>query len=139
MLKQRLRLYNDRNELEIVGVMIADITPLSHVGIQINPEGIIQFSEFVSIGISMCHKNDRYNKKYGENIAFERHYNFRQTQVLKERWSVWNVDRVNKKFEAFRYYDDRHDNIKKQIEWFLERCQRYYKDKSIIMPRIRWI
>ena len=74
----------------------------------------------VTIGISLCNKLDKFDMDCGKILANNRRYNFNDKVYIKNR------------------NDDYMYSVKDQAFDFLHRCYRYYKDKSIIMPKIIW-
>ena len=73
---------------------------------------------FVAIGLSMCNtEHDSFNKKTGRELAIAR---------AEEHWKEYQF----KNRQISKYQD-----IETEILNFISGCVRYYKNKSIIMPK----
>ena len=73
---------------------------------------------FVAIGLSMCNtEHDSFNKKIGRELAIAR---------AKEYW---------KEYEFKNRQVSEYQNVETEILNFISGCVRYYKNKSIIMPK----
>ena len=77
---------------------------------------------FVAIGLSVCNtEHDTFSKKIGRELAIAR---------AEEHWKEYNF----KNRQISKYQD-----VETEIQNFMSSCVRYYKNKSIIMPRIMLI
>ena len=77
---------------------------------------------FVAIGLSMCNtEHDSFNKKIGRELAIAR---------AKEYW---------KEYEFKNRQVSEYQNVETEILNFISGCVRYYKNKSIIMPKFTLI
>ena len=73
---------------------------------------------FVAIGLSMCNtEHDSFNKKTGRELAIAR---------AEEHW---------KEYQFKNRQVSKYQNVKTEILNFISGCVRYYKNKSIIMPK----
>ena len=73
---------------------------------------------FVAIGLSMCNtEHDSFNKKTGRELAIAR---------AEEHW---------KEYQFKNRQVSKYQNIETEILNFVSGCVRYYKNKSIIMPK----
>ena len=73
---------------------------------------------FVAIGLSMCNtEHDSFNKKTGRELAIAR---------AEEYW---------KKYEFKNRQVSKYETLETEIISFFSSCARYYKNKSIIMPK----
>ena len=73
---------------------------------------------FVAIGLSMCNtEHDSFNKKTGRELAIAR---------AEEHWKEYQF----KNRQVSEYQD-----VETEILNFISGCVRYYKNKSIIMPK----
>lgn len=73
---------------------------------------------FVAIGLSMCNtEHDSFNKKTGRELAFAR---------AEEHW---------KEYQFKNHQVSEYQNVETEIINFISGCVRYYKNKSIIMPK----
>lgn len=92
-----------------VGVMVAIKRPYNSLSGFIN-------TNLVTIGISVCHKSDVWDKEIGRSKAFHR------TDLLinRQRYQL----PISHKREIYNFY---------------ERCIRYFKNDLIILPNIEWI
>ena len=73
---------------------------------------------FVAIGLSMCNtEHDSFNKKTGRELAIAR---------AEEHWKEYQFK--NRQVSEYQ-------NIETEILNFISGCVRYYKNKSIIMPK----
>ena len=73
---------------------------------------------FVAIGLSMCNtEHDSFNKKTGRELAIAR---------AEEHWKEYQF----KNRQVSKYQD-----VETEILNFISGCVRYYKNKSIIMPK----
>ena len=106
MLIQRIRVENDYGNNECVGYMVA------------NP--MDSNKDFVTIGISLCHRSDRHNKKQGRELAIMRTNNYT----------------IPYKIKSTKYF---YNDIYNCILNFLGRCSAFYKDKNVILPKIKFI
>jgi hypothetical protein len=61
----------------------------------------------VVIGWSLCRSNDKFNKYFGHELAY---------------------DRGMKRFDDPHHFDDVPDSILIQLDRFVERCEKYFKD-----------
>ena len=80
----------------------------------------------VAIGVSFCNtKHDKFDKRIAEDIATGRAINHHKEYKLKDKYLYHNgVGNV--------YLHD-------EIQRFILRCMRYYKNKSIFLPKIIFI
>ena len=77
---------------------------------------------FVAIGLSMCNtEHDSFNKKTGKALAIAR---------AEEHWKEYQFK--NHQISAYQ-------NVGTEIRNFVSSCIRYYKNKSIIMPKFMLI
>ena len=77
---------------------------------------------FVTVGLSMCNtKHDKFNKKIGRELAITRAEEYWKEYVFKNR-------------QVSTY-----QNVETELQNFISSCVRYYKNKSIIMPKIFFI
>lgn len=91
-----------------IGVLVAGISP-------IDPENIV-------IGYSLCHRKDRYDHiKIGEGTKtfFKKCPGFGKNLATNRAIKWGNRDSIRVPC-----------SIKKQMRLFMDRCSRYYKDKS---------
>ena len=73
---------------------------------------------FVAIGLSMCNtEHDNFNKKTGRELAIAR---------AEEHWKEYQFK--NRQVSEYQ-------NVETEILNFISGCVRYYKNKSIIMPK----
>ena len=73
---------------------------------------------FVAFGLSMCNtEHDSFNKKIGRELAIAR---------AEEHWKEYQFK--NRQVSEYQ-------NVKTEILNFVSGCVRYYKNKSIIMPK----
>lgn len=73
---------------------------------------------FVAIGLSMCNtEHDSFNKKIGRELAIAR---------AEEYW---------KEYQFKNHQVSKYRNVETEILNFVSGCVRYYKNKSIIMPK----
>ena len=73
---------------------------------------------FVAIGLSMCNtEHDSFNKKTGRELAIAR---------AEEHW---------KEYQFKNRQVSEYENVETEILNFVSGCVRYYKNKSIIMPK----
>lgn len=73
---------------------------------------------FVAIGLSMCNtEHDSFNKKTGRELAIAR---------AEEHWKEYQFK--NRQVSEYQ-------NVETEILNFISGCVRYYKNKSIIMPK----
>lgn len=73
---------------------------------------------FVAIGLSMCNtEHDSFNKKTGRELAIAR---------AEEHWKEYQFK--NRQISEYQ-------NVETEILNFISGCVRYYKNKSIIMPK----
>lgn len=73
---------------------------------------------FVAIGLSMCNtEHDSFNKKIGRELAIAR---------AEEYW---------KEYEFKNRQVSKYETVETEIPNFISSCVRYYKNKSIIMPK----
>ena len=73
---------------------------------------------FVAIGLSMCNtEHDSFNKKTGRELAIAR---------AEEHWKEYQFK--NRQVSEYQ-------NVETEILNFVSGCVRYYKNKSIIMPK----
>ena len=73
---------------------------------------------FVAIGLSMCNtEHDSFNKKTGRELAIAR---------AEEHWKEYQFK--NRQVSEYQ-------NVETEILNFISGCIRYYKNKSIIMPK----
>ena len=73
---------------------------------------------FVAIGLSMCNtEHDSFNKKTGRELAIAR---------AEEHW---------KEYQFKNHQISKYQNVETEILNFVSSCVRYYKNKSIIMPK----
>ena len=86
-----------------IGVMVAGVSP-------VDPDRVL-------IGFSLCHKNDRYNYVRGIKIP-----NY-DKMLATTRALTW--DEGNREVKV-------PDSIRKTFDKFVQRCQKYYKDKKIV-------
>lgn len=105
MIKQRIKIWDDKDNDITVGYMIADV-------ININ---------YVAIGVSVCHSSDKFDREIGELLAYHRIYT---------PYKQYKIKNYNKQYGM---------RVQTQVQQFIERCSRYYKDKAIILPRIEYI
>lgn len=77
---------------------------------------------FVAIGLSMCNtEHDSFNKKIGRELAIAR---------AEEYW---------KKYQFKNRQVSDYETVETEIQYFFSSCIRYYKNKSIIMPKFTLI
>jgi len=104
MIKQRIKKWvTNNNQRVLVGYLIADT--------------LLDNPDFVSIGISICHPTDKFDREVGELLAYQRINKYDTNIVIKDK---------------YRYYEI-------QFDHFLSRCRRYFKDKNVIVPKIFFI
>lgn len=72
---------------------------------------------FVAFGLSMCNTEDSFNKKIGRELAIAR---------AEEYW---------KKYQFKNRQVSKYETVETEILNFVSSCVRYYKNKSIIMPK----
>lgn len=73
---------------------------------------------FIAIGLSMCNtEHDNFNKKTGRELAIAR---------AEEYW---------KEYQFKNRQVSKYQNVETEILNFISGCVRYYKNKSIIMPK----
>ena len=81
----------------------------------------------VAIGVSLCNlQHDKFDKKIARDIAISR---------AKKHWKEYKLK--NKYLYAVEYWSSIH--LKDEIDKFIQRCMRYYKDKSILHPKIIFV
>ena len=99
-----------------------------------NPMGLMlatineDYPMFVNIGVSMCHKNDKFDKKIAYDIANKRAKN----PNVKYKIKLYTYKHMTRNRPYMRNTDD-------CIEEFIGRCSRYFKNKMIILPKIEFI
>ena len=77
---------------------------------------------FVAIGLSMCNiEHDSFNKKTGRELAIAR---------AEEHWKEYQFK--NRQVSEYQ-------NVETEILNFISGCVRYYKNKSIILPKFMLI
>ena len=77
---------------------------------------------FIAIGLSMCNtKHDTFNKKIGKELAIAR---------AEEHWKEYQFK--NRQVSEYQ-------NVGTEILNFISGCVRYYKNKSIILPKFMLI
>ena len=77
---------------------------------------------FVAIGLSMCNtEHDSFNKKTGRELAIAR---------AEEHW---------KEYQFKNRQVSKYQNVETEILNFISGCVRYYKNKSIILPKFTFI
>lgn len=106
MIKQRIK----GKDNETIGYMVADVVGNS-----------LPFNNFISIGISLCHKKDKFNKGIGEVIAIKRMCEYEKTYKFRD---------TNTPYRS---------NMGDQLNSFVFRCNRYYKDKCVILPKVEFV
>lgn len=81
----------------------------------------------VAIGVSFCNlQHDKFDKKLAKDIAISR---------AKKHWKEYKLK--NKYLYAVEYWSNIY--LKDEIDKFIQRCMRYYKDKSILHPKIIFV
>ena len=85
----------------------------------------------VSIGMSMCHKDDKFDCNKALVLARLRTKNFIEEYKIKNKLVLCN-NPFNPKYQMFK-------PVETLLYQFIERCRRYYKNKPIIMPNIKFI
>ena len=92
-----------------IGTLVAILVPAGH-----NPDAPFM----VSIGLAMCNtKHDTFIKKIGRELAIAR---------AEEHWKEYQFK--NRQISEYQ-------NVETEILNFISGCVRYYKNKSIIMPK----
>jgi hypothetical protein len=72
----------------------------------------------IGIGISICHRLDRFNKRIGRDFAMQRINRYDIPIYIKER------------------EDNFYDSIEDQISYFAQRCNRFYSEQQLILPKV---
>lgn len=107
----RLYLKDFQNSAEYIGIIVA----LPNC----------ELPHFVGIGVALCNtKYDKFNKNIALQLAIYRAENYYENYKLKNR-IVYTTDMSN--------------FAEKLTDSFVKRCVRYYKDKNIIYPNIKWV
>ncbi len=102
--------YIRNNEREPVGCLVATLVPVGE-----NPDS----PYMVAIGLAMCNtKHDAFVKKTGKELAIAR---------AKEHW---------KEYTFVNYQTSDYQDVGIEVFNFIRECVRYYKNKSIILPKI---
>ena len=102
--------YIRNNEREPVGCLVATLVPVGE-----NPDS----PYMVAIGLAMCNtKHDAFVKKTGKELA---------TTRAKEHW---------KKYTFVNYQTSEYQDVYTEVFNFIQECIVYYKNKSIILPKI---
>ena len=96
------------------GCMVANV---------INYNGV----ELVSIGVSMCHKQDK--NKWDKKLA---------TEIAEGRANTVGCEMRLPKY--VKLYDDECwvFSAEDDVEKFVKRCCTYFQDKPVVFPRIKW-
>lgn len=117
-ISQRIKLFNEHGQAVTVGYMVADIINKRHYN-------------FVSIGVSVCNPEDEFKLFKAKFIARKRQKNYLKSYQIKNRKDkpIGELRRSNDP-----YYAD----IYNQIDEFIFRCHRYYKDKMVCIPKIEF-
>lgn len=97
-----------------IGVMIATV----------NEENPI----YVHIGVSLCHEHDKFNKIVGYNLTKNRIKNPNSWHKIKKF-----------KYKYSNNIEDWDMDINKIINYFINRCSAYFKNKMIVLPKIKYI
>lgn len=108
-LKQYIR-DNDRN---LIGLMVAIVDSDNN--------------NYVHIGVSLCHKEDKFDKDKAHELAILRATNPNKWYKIKGFYSC--VD------EGWRCHVD----IEEQINKFMTRAMTYFQDKMVVIPKIKTI
>lgn len=109
-LKQYIR--NESNQP--MGVMIATVN-------EENPM-------YVHIGVSLCHAHDKFDKTIGYNLAKNR---------IKNPNSRYRIKKFEYKHKnKIKEWDMDTDEV---IDYFINRCSTYFKNKMIVLPKIEYI
>lgn len=102
--------YIRNNEREPVGCLVATLVPVGE-----NPDS----PYMVAIGLAMCNtKHDAFVKKTGKELAIAR---------AKEHW---------KEYTFVNYQTSEYQDVHTEVFNFIQECIVYYKNKSIILPKI---
>lgn len=81
----------------------------------------------VAIGVSFCNtQHDKFDKKIAKDIALGRARNHWKEYKLKNKY-LYDAEDWSSMF------------LKDVIDEFIQRCMRYYKDKSILHPKIIFV
>lgn len=83
---------------------------------------------YVHIGVSLCHEHDKFDKTVGYNLAKNRTKNPNNWYKIKKfeykhknNIEGWNID------------------TNEIIDYFINRCSIYFKNKMIVIPKIEYI
>ena len=112
IVKNIYKFRKNRNGTEIlnkkkIGVLVAGVKP--------------EWPENFVVGFSLCCKNDKWNVVQNKDGTSSRIENFGLNLATK-RAIVWQADTRDVEVP---------DSIKSELEDFVTRCQRYYKDRSM--------
>ena len=100
-----------------IGCMVARLVPVSP-----NPDS----PYMVAIGVSLCNTEyDKFNKRIAEQMAIMRATLYYNSYKLKDKC-------LGARENKFHY-------LHNEINEFIEKCSRYYKDKNIILPKIIFV
>ena len=77
----------------------------------------------VSIGLSICHETDKFDKVKGRKMAEERVQFYRVPYQLKNRYNCRMID----------------ETVWVQFIQFVDRCNRYYRNSMVILPKVRLV
>lgn len=113
MIKQRIRIQDEKGSMVTIGYLMADYLPTDET--------------IVSIGISVCHKTDEFDREKGETLAFERLLRPLETTRIRELDCDCGC--------GHRRRDEY--SIRNQLDNFIDRCFNYYKDRNVILPKIK--
>ena len=109
---------NWKGQVRNIGCLVAKLIQISD-----DPN----YPYMVAIGVSFCNtRHDKFDKRIAEDIAIGRAMNHHKEYKLKDKQL---------------YYDDSRGIVylKDEVERFILRCMRYYKDKNIILPKIIFV
>ena len=84
---------------------------------------------YVHIGVSICHAHDKFDKTFGYNLAKNRIKNpnsWYKIKKFKHKHSNNNIDEWDM-------------DINEIVNYFINRCSVYFKNKMIVLPKIEYI
>lgn len=109
---------NWKGQIQNVGCMAATLVQLTNDN---------NSPYVVAIGVSFCNlQHDKFDKKIARDIAISR---------AKKHWKEYKLK--NKYLYAVEYWSNMY--LKDEIDKFIQRCMRYYRDKSILHPKIIFV
>ena len=117
-ISRKIRVLQPDGSWKVIGLLVA-------VPIKIHPE----LPEFVGIGMSLCHEADEYCKETAYQMAEDRAYEYEETYRYK--WRKSSPFSLHGQLLPIAC-------VQTQVGSFINQCEKFYKDKSIILPRFEF-